>query len=249
MAIKITSKKLLLLLFPANGMVGERVVSQADLRIFFQDMKPGSLRALISLLVNKKLVRREHSESGNLYSLTSLGLSLLFSHFPALKPSNGYLEWTVVMFANPPAYDKQFRYLRSRLVQANFLPLTRGIYISAVSLPTDLEHLFLSNYLNSVLVGQVSNWVFGDVWSTIEATNALSDTQKIYSGISKELSELLSAKQHSSSLSSQQKQHISSVFDRLLEILSTDSGIALPGSGKGTKPADLISSIQALIFD
>ena len=224
--MKNTTKKILLWLYPSS-VDEERIVDVEELRLILPELKNSGFRSLLNLLKKQQLVLGEETSGQTRYRLTSYGMSSLEAHFPSFSQSMSHWsgQWSMIVFLNAPKSDKQFRYLRKFLVDKHCGQLSRGVYLYPGALTTEINDLLMKLYIGSVLVTGVEGWVFGDERSIIVDTFQLKDLKSGYSGIGKEIYQLLKKKNTKKSFEGRDKDEISLVFDRLVSFLDFDLGL------------------------
>jgi len=224
--MKQTTKKVLLWLYPIDTSA-ERVVSVDELRFVLPELKDSGFRSLLNLLKKQHLISQENEVAQSAYRLTSYGKTSLEAEFPLfsdlMRDWSG--EWNMIVFLNAPKSDKQFRYLRKFLIDNRCGQLSRGVYLYPGTMPTELHKLLSGMYVNSVLVTGLKSWLFGDERSVIIETFSLLDLHSGYSGISKEVYQLLKQKNIQKGFDGGDKQDICLVFDRLVILLNDDLGL------------------------
>lgn len=224
--MKNTTKKILLWLYPQQN-EEERVVAVDELRLILPELKNSGFRSLLNLLKKQQLILGEEIERETKYRLTSYGKSSLQAQFPFFSSSMSQWsgQWTMIVFLSAPKSDKQFRYLRKFLVDKHCGQLSRGVYLYPGNLTSEINDLLMKLYIGSVLVTGIDGWVFGDERAVIIDTFQLKDLKSGYSGIGKEIYQLLKKKNAKKSSEGRDKGEISLVFDRLVSLLDIDLGL------------------------
>lgn len=246
--MKHTTRKVLLWLY-GQGAGSERVVSGDELRLLLPELKNSGFRSLLNLLKKKSLISQEKREAQTTYRLTSYGASLLEADFPLFSSlmSTWSGKWTMILFLGAPKSDRQFRYLRKFLIDEHCGQLSRGVYLYPGTPPEVISKLLLRLYVGSVLVAGISNWSFGDERSLISSIFGLNDLKNSYSGISKEVHQLLKQKNKTKGLKDRDNVAVCLAFDRLMSLLDFDLGLLhyyYPESKSGDK---LLSQLQELL--
>lgn len=219
------------------------------IRIALANMSDGGFRSLLLYLERKHWLSKESVGSAQFLSLTNKGREALRAKFPALNEKwvTWQGEWDALVFLKAPDSDQQFRYLRQQLLANQVLPLSRGIYLSAGGFSPEITELCRSLYQNSVVIFSVGDWQFGLDRPIITNYYALGDVAGLYSGISKDVDQLLVKINSKKSSTNQQKMNISTVIDRLCSCLKSDPGFTqfyFPGV---LDSRDLLPKIQQLL--
>ena len=185
-------------------------------------------RSLVYLLEKKGYISTQRLLGTTQLSLTTIGKRLLEADFPALDAEwdswNGSFDCLV--FLQPPAGDPQFRYLRKLLLEERALSLTRGVYISAKNFSPKVLQELRSTYHRSVTLFTIGSWEISVENAVIMSGYSLIDVIESYSGISKEIDRLLSAKKLKKALRDSDKKQIALVYDRLHATLASDPGFS-----------------------
>lgn len=245
--MKHTTKKVLLWLYQIDKEV-ERVVSVDELRLLLPELKNSGFRSLLNLLKNQSLISREEKDNQVVYRLTSYGESLLKAQFPLFSNlmSDWSGDWSMIVFLTAPKSDKQFRYLRKFLIDEHCGQLARGVYLYPGELPSSISNLLLKLYVGSALVTGMAEWSFGDERSLITSVFGLSDLKSGYSGISKEVYQLLKQKNKVKGLEGRDNMAVCLAFDRLLNLLSFDLGLLRHYYPESKSGDELLSELQEL---
>ncbi len=190
----------------------------------------------------------QDSEAGKLARLTGPGHLLLSALFPALNERKAAQpDWSCIFCLSAPPQDPGFRYFRTQLEKLGAIPLQRGSYL----VPTELPVAFLSEcatlYPRSVVIGKVTEWVFGDFSQLLKQAHLLQDLNSLYSGVSSELSRLLGKNYAEILLMQQEKSVLSSIFDRLATGLQKDSGLVRYLFPNAPQPQKLVGEWQQLV--
>lgn len=224
--MKITSKKLLLWLYAQPTQQRKRVPFE-QLEIFLSELTSDGRSSLVRYLESNRLLFTDELDGTTKLSLSSHGQTQLEADFPVLRRLNNPWqgEWLLILFVDSPSGDKNFRYLRSVLLQEHCLSLKRGVYLHPGDLSERLKGLLHANYRSSVVVMKNGPWQFGDPQIVIGQNELVKDTMDVYSGISRELEKLLAKNRDTKGLSDRQKRTIGSIYDRLVLNMQQDSGI------------------------
>lgn len=218
--MKQNTLQILLWLYPVNfsndPLQAQRLVETQELKIVLPDINEASLRSLLFLLTKNGLVENLNIESKKYLHITKEGISQLEAQFPALKLARQTIShWTVLIFLEPPKTDPNFRYLRRFLLDKKLIQLTRGVYLSALSLDNQIMSLLEKLYKNNILVLETEKILLSDVSRVIGSKINLSDAIRVLSGISKEIDALTGFKSIQKGFSDKQKIQFASIFSRL----------------------------------
>lgn len=243
--LKSNSKKLLLWLYPAAG-TARRRVPYDEVQLILSNLTEAGRRSLIRLLEEKQLLLTDEIEGVLRLTLSSHGLAQLEADFPALKiKREGWKgDWSMVLFLKSPSSDKNFRYLRNLLVSSHCFGLKRGVYLRAGVLPENIQQTLQEAYRKSVVVINFDEWQFGDEQIVIGQKVNLKDTMNVYSGIGKEVKNLLTNFVHFNGLTDQQKSSFNSIFDRLFAALESDFGLIPNYFPEFSGGVELLSQLQ-----
>ncbi len=248
--LKPNSKKLLLWLYPAKTL-GEdqtrrRRVPYSQVKLILQDLTEAGRQSLIRLLEDKQLLFSDELGGGLHLTLSSHGLTQLEAYFPALKVQREGWEgsWSMILFLKSPAADKNFRYLRSLLLDYHCFALKRGVYLRAGALPVSINEVLQKTYRKAVAVISFDQWQFGDEQIVIGQKTNLQDMIDVYSGIGREVNTLLTNFVQFKSLTDQQKSNFNSVFDRLFSVLEDDYGLIPNYFPEVSGGVELLSQLQ-----
>lgn len=187
-----------------------------------------SLRALLKLHQKSGLLLIDTTQAEWYVQVTQQGRELINELFPAVSSTFATWEghWTLIVFRDAPKTDKQFRYLREQLVTIQAGSVARGVYLYPGDLPVSTVELLRTLYSGkSVSVAKVNEWQLGSLEAIMNDVFKLSDIANLYSGISNEVSQLLTKRSGKKELNSSDKLVIRSVFDRLYETTAQDLGI------------------------
>ncbi len=224
--MKLTSKKLLLWLYPFDAQ-NKRRVPYVEVEWLLPELTEEGKQSLIRHLVAERLLFIDELDGYSSLTLSSHGRTQLQADFPALKrvdqPWQG--DWYVIIFRAAPKSDKSFRYLRTQLVKKLCFQLSRGVYLHAGKIGDELLKIFHDSYRENIVMYKTDKWLFGDDQIVIGQGNSLKDQISIFSGISEEVETLLTKKSNRKELSNQQKIRICSIFDRFVAAFEQDAGI------------------------
>lgn len=219
--IKENTKRTLVWLFPAGE--AERWLTKARISLVIPDLTEAGLRSLIYTLEKKQLILSQKSAGEISYGLTSIGKALIETEIAGLKASSqAATDWSVLVFLQAPASDRNFRYLRLSLLQHRWQTLARGVFIYPGQPSESIMLTIQRLYARAVLIMGVADWKWGDIRLVIgQATNS-GQLNDIYSGISRELDGLISEVISENELNQQAKSQFLSVFNRLYTALKLD---------------------------
>lgn len=197
------------------------------LKAIVSDLSPSGHRSLITLLVKRGWVSGETLLGETKYRITTAGINALKTALPVFN--NSYLHWqgtwAAMVFKEAPPGDKQFRYLRTLLVKYQSVPLARGVYLYPDVFPSQIMTEVENRYSKAVSVFQIGTWISDDERQIAIQHYGLSDLLQTYSGISSEVKRLINRKNPDKDLNHQEKQQLSSLFDRLYEMIGEDTGL------------------------
>jgi DNA-binding transcriptional regulator PaaX len=203
-----------------------RTIGYQQLELILPDMTAGGRRSLVHYLTKKLLVRTERIGDQVYISLTPHGADALVAQFPVFNEAwqQWQGEWSVLIFRSGPKGDPHFRYLRQLLLDNHAFSLSRGVYLYPGDLPSQIINVCKDMYVGAVVVVTAQQWVFGDERNIINQQYLLLDLIEVYSGISKEINQLLELKNNKKRLTKKARLQVYSVFDRLFNVLSQDPG-------------------------
>lgn len=243
--MRTTSKKLLLWLYHPHQ---QRVGHWQDVPWLLPELTAGGRRSLIAHLQNQHYLVVENVVGETTLRLTDHGQRSVEAEFPALSPVLQQWDgvWAMMAFLNAPTTDLRFRNLRKLLMEQGAGQLTRGVYLYPGEFPQALLDVCGQLYRGHIVITSVNGWQFGDERSIVNDIFLLSDALETYSGISREIKQLLDNKKINSELNHSQKQHLFTVFNRFATHLSTDLGIATYYFPQVSSPLNLLTDLQAL---
>ncbi len=205
------------------GRVG---VKQESIGLVTPQLSNGGRRSLLYTLKQKGVINSEKVLGTTWLSLTSYGLQLLEAQFPALSSSwkvwQG--EWDCLVFLKPPKLDQSFRYLRSLLLSAKAVSVTRGVYFLPSLFSEQVTKECWGSYRDSVLIFSIAKWKLANLRRLVIEKYGLLDLIDSYSGVSKEIDKLLKEIDTEKGLTQSRKQEINLVYNRLRDLLIEDLG-------------------------
>lgn len=238
----------LLLLWLYCDRVGERWVSVQDVKKLLSNLSDAGLKSLLFLLDKKQVILTEKIKDEQHVCITSNGKRMLEAQFPSILGLNEEWNgnWTQIVFLKPPNSDKNFRYLRKKLLSLNYIAISRGVFMHAGKLSQQLIELCDQLYKNSVLILSINKWEFGDELSIMGFKSVLSDVKDSYSSISREVDQLIDKINTQKGLTDSIQVEIYSVFNRYYKILTSDLGLINYYFPQEEKSLDLLNRIKNL---
>lgn len=251
--MKINTKKILLWLYPIKTQSAEnqaaRLMDVAELKIILPDIKKTSLRSLLNLLIRNNYVRMLNLPNQKQLTITDTGMKAIEAQISALKSFYSPItQWWVINFLKPPKTDQSFRYLRRFLLNKKAITLTRGVYLFAQELDSEVEYLLGNLYQGSVIVFKTDTFLYTDMLQLIGKKINLSDTLSLLSGISKEIDQLLVKIDKQKRLTSHQKKQINSLFCRLFELVESSFGLVSNFYPQAKDALDYLKKLQKIVI-
>lgn len=190
------------------------------------DLSDGGRRSLLHVLKKGGLINSERVLGTTSIGITQHGIKAIEDHFPALSSRwDDWLgDWDCIVFVKAPKSDKQFRYLRTLLVNEGFISISRGVFISPFSAPSKVLQECNDLYRDSIMMFSVGKWKIASLRSFIIEKYGLIDVVEAYSGISNDVTRLLTSMNKDKRLMSRYKTELNLVFDRLIDVLNEDPG-------------------------
>lgn len=228
---------------------GQRNVTHAELMAFTPHLTDSGYRSLLHVLKEQGYVDIESVVGNTTVRLTDRGRRLVSSRFPALSASmqSWRGDWISIVFLEAPSGDAQFRYLRSTLVNDHqALQVSRGVYFMPTPQFEQVRSLCEQQYSSNVLVSAVGDWMIGDERQIIRSHFQLEELIKSYSGISSNISSLLSSSAKQKNSTDQYKKQFFTVYDGLFDLLSNDNGIIHFYFPQVAKATDLVAKMQSI---
>jgi hypothetical protein len=229
---------------------GELLVSTKHLPWLWSDLTPAGQRSLLRHIKTKGLINLEPNQVGETaLFISQLGQQYLSQRIPVFSrhtsPWGG--EWVMLVFGQAPNGDAQFRYLRQLILNSGGIQVSRGSYLLAWPVIDSLWWELQQRYLSAVVVVKVEKWIIGEERALIVDGLGLTDLAAAYSGISNEISELLSKRYHFPSLNHSKKTALFSVFDRLITLIQKDQGLLQHYFPTVAAPQHLLREFRQLI--
>ena len=252
--MKETTRKILLFLYPTTA-VGQTqpdqrlLLSTAQLRFLLPDLSLAGFKSLLFYLEKNQYLLQHLINEEHYYSLTNYGQEQLEQQFPALSIArrNWHGDWSMIVFLEAIKTDQNFRYLRQLLLKQGCFALNRGIFLY----PGKLNDLVLAElngrYRQAVIGYQLGECLVGDERIVIGQKIALSDSLQVYSGISKELDELINIIGPTKKLKDQSKIDFYSIYNRFVSFLAEDSGLIQHYYPQVEGPLSILSKLQKLL--
>lgn len=223
--MKKNTQKILLSLFTEVSTVKNRIPLSV-LQCIVPELTAGGFRSLLFTLKKQGVISTQRVQGVTTASITHYGTTLLESEFPALssKWDDWDGSWECLLFMDSPAFDKQFRYLRTLLLSEGALVVNRGVYIA----PGGFSQIVLKEcrnaYHSSVLLFSVGDWKIATESSFIIEKYGLLDIAEGYSGLSRDVGRLIEISISEKGLIEGNKSGIHLVYDRVVDILLEDPG-------------------------
>ncbi len=235
--MKLSSKKVLLWLHPLFDRERRRVPF-VQIELITPELTEAGRNSLVRHLESKQLLFTDELDDWTSLTISSHGQAEIESVFAPLRrlsePWEG--DWWQVLFLQAPSGDRNFRYLRTLLLEEDCFALKRGVYLHPGKLSEKLAGNLHNSYRQSVIVIECGQWQFGDEQNVIGQKAGLDDLLSIYSGISTELKDLLTKISNKKHLNVRQKTQIASIFERIVTTMEQDIDI-LPHYYPQTKTA------------
>lgn len=238
--MKKNSLKLLVCLYTDSD--SQFSLAQSVLHYLLPDISESGRRSLSYLLEQRHYIYTHSSQGTSVLTATEAARATVRSQFPSLRNDWDSWEgdWSLLLFLQSSEVDPQFRNLRRVLVQEHAYPLKSGVYITPGNFTPKVIAMVESLYGTSVLIGSLKSWSHGFEPAVLFNDLGIFGIMDIYSGISKEVNQLLRSAFASNSLSNKEKKRLFLVFDQYIENLLVDPGFI------GYYFSHSISSIQLL---
>jgi hypothetical protein len=252
--MKETTRKILLFLYPTTEPNQSQpdhqlLLNTAQLRFLLPELSMAGFKSLLFYLEKNQYLLKHLINEEQYYSLTNYGKEQLEQQFPALSIArrNWLGDWSMIVFLKAIKADQNFRYLRQFLLKQGCFALNRGIFLY----PGKLHDLILAElngrYRQAVMVYQLGECLVGDEEIVIGQKIALSDSLRVYSGISKELDELIKIIGTTKKLKDQPKSYFYSIFNRFVSFLAEDSGLVHHYYPQVEGPLKILSKLQKVL--
>lgn len=252
--MKENTRKILLFLYPTERSSPDTpeekiLLNFQQIRFLLPDLSLTGLQSLLFYLEKRELLVKHFLNDEAHYSLTNYGQEQLERQFPALSIArrNWQGRWTMILFLEAIKTDQNFRYLRGFLLKNGCLALNRGVFLYPGQLSEYLLVELNGRYRQAVLVYELGECIVGDEQITIGQKIAINDSLKVYSGISKELNQLIDIIGSRKKLSNQQKVDFYSIYNRFTSFLAEDSGVIGRYFPQVEGPLSILSKLQKLL--
>lgn len=246
--MKKSTKKLLLLLYSPD-LYSPQYFAVKQLSWVLPDLSDSGRRSLLYWLEQKGLIHSLRRSGGLQVSLTELGKQQLELELPALQsPSDIKAEWHLMLFKTAPTSDPNFHFLRALALKNGALPVGRGIYAFFSKVPAIVLETCRTKYATAVAIGGVSNWEVGNLRDVAVAHYRLLDLSHLYSGVSKEISELLIRKYAEKELNDRSNIINFSLYSRFFANVCEDSGLVQYFFPHTPRVGDILRDFQTLLL-
>ncbi len=244
--MKINTRKLLLWLYVRKS--DKKWVSLQELKIILPDLTNAGLNSIIYYLKQKHMVITDIDEEQKV-SITGNGVMKLKQEISLLSMNNEVIDnqWEMIVFLTAPNKDKNFRYLRSFLVNEHAICISRGVYLYPGSFSESVKNLIQDLYYNHVAMFSCTDWRYGKKETIIRQQFNLKSKKDVISGVSKNIKKLLIKKSNQKKLTNQQKHNISTIYNQLFEIAETEIGMLKSYYPQVKSLIDLISQLQSIL--
>jgi len=249
--MKENTRKILLFLYPTTdtdqNKPDEQILLEiSQLRFLLPDLSLAGFKSLLFYLEKNQYLLKHLINEDHYYSLTSYGREQLEQQFPALSIArrNWHGDWTMIVFLQAIRTDQNFRYLRQFLLKNGCFAINRGIFLYPGQLSDVVLAELNGRYRQGVMAYKLGDCIVGDEQIVIGQKIALSDALKVYSGISKELDELIDIIGSTKILRDRYKMDFYSIYNRFVAFLTEDSGLVHHYYPQVEGPLMLLSKIQ-----
>jgi len=245
--MKENNKRILLALY--NDQNEPLWISKTSLQALCPQLSTTGFRSALFLLEKRKFLQVDASISPPRYSLSSYGKSFLEGLFPALLTADvKEAQSALVVFLQAPKSDRNFRYLRTFLLDKQAVALTRAVFLLPAGLSAEVKLELERSYQGLVVVFGLQKWLLGDELQIIGQKVNVQDLLSLYSGLSKEIDRLLSMKNDEKTLMIQDKQQLSSAFDRFMTILAADKAALQAYFPQVVWAKEILKALQKLLL-
>jgi len=210
-----------------------------------------SLRSLWHLLEkNGLVVIDDSSKSNKRVSITKLGSEELTNMFPVFRNdwTSWNQQWVSIAFLEAPRGDKNFRYLRLFLVANGAVSFSRGMYIFPILMLPKIQFEIERAYKRSVLLFTIGELHSGQLEQLILEKYRIKEVRIAYSGVSKQIDQLLIKNRGKNILINREKNAISSIIESLYSVIQYDIGIINFYFPHSQAIKEILRQIQLLIF-
>lgn len=220
------------------------IMTESQIHLFFANLTKSGLKSIIFGLGQQGLVAKNQVVNEQLYSLSSLGREQCEALFPSLNQQA--MDMSLLIFKQAPVSDQGFHYLRKRCLQVKAILLIRGVYLFPTGIPYSLKNEIKKLYKNAIIVLKVNSIESGFDWQAINEALQLWDMTSVYSGISKELTQLLTDFKSDKGWTYALKKHLSKLLERLIEALAVDAGLDRASLPDESRPLCILSRLQKI---
>lgn len=245
--MKKNTRKLLLFLYSPNG-TGE-YLKVSSLPFLFPNLTQHGRVSLTQLLTTRGwLVKDTDSQGEQRIQLSILGKAIVESEFPFLsigEARDAQATWKIVIFLDSIERDPEFRNLRRTLLQRGWIQIARGVYGFRGEIQMELKNTLQKIYGQSISVFTIGKWLFGKDPAVLSGRNHSNSIIQQYSGISKELMELLNIFEVEKRLNNKRKAQLTGLTDRLYEFLALDS---LIGVSEKIEKKQIVNDIHSIRY-
>lgn len=233
--MKLNSKKLLLGIWTPTHSEGANFAgddgsitqnfSKDIVNLLVPDLQETGRRSLLHILKRQGWLTVDVIGAQQWLRPSSKSTNLIAADFPALQASSSSLEWECIVCVKAPATDSDFRYLRTQLLLAKAIGLTRGVYLMPRKLPLALESELQSTYHAAIMRLPLRDWPVSAWWPVAEQSYNLTSLASVYSGISSQIDRLIMKDGYKKGLTDQNKYHLISLFNQFFISIQTDPGL------------------------
>ncbi len=190
------------------------------LSVIVPELSINGQRSLIYHLKRSFLVEQFRPAKGiKSLRITTGGMRVLKAEFPALFPENGKRAgWHCMVFVKPPKNDPAFRYLRSQVIADGGINLTRGVYLKQSPYSTKLMMMCDKLYAQAISIFLIDSWIFGFDSLYLEKMQGADTHFSLLSGVSSEITQLLSKISKDNIAQYQRKKLIEGLLERYYAI-------------------------------
>lgn len=232
----------------SGGATGSRI-KLSNLNVVIPNLTEGGKRSLLHVLKKNGLINSERVLGTTSIGITQHGIKALEDQFPALSSKwDAWTDnWDCLVFTQAPKSDKQFRYLRTLLVSEGAVSISRGVYASPFSFSERVTQECSDMYRDSILMFSVGSWKIASLRSLVIERYGLLDVVESYSGISNDVSRLLTSVDTNNRLLDRHKIEINLVYDRLVDVLQEDPGFCQHYFKESPKIKEILSKLNLMI--
>lgn len=222
--MKYSVKKILLFVFLKKKIENE-ASKKEQLYILVPELSSSGKRSLISYLKKNQYLLEYQINNTKFLSLSKKAYREISVEMPFILRTEWQGEWMMMIFNKAPLFDKNFRNLHKQLIKIQARLLQRSVYLY----PAPLPDLFLDNLRNDYQ----NNLFLFTIQQVDESFNEnfyfdqkeIQDLLNIYSGISKELNDLLASIKLQNRGINSIKKVLVSCYERLTEYALKENGV------------------------